>query len=148
MARIFPDEGLDIAIATLLGISAAPSALWVGYFTSQTATTVPAASAVLASQTGVTEASYTGYARAELDPGEWGAAAALAAGGRKRVASQQAFAAASSGASTEQANGYFLATTHTPGSGVAVCYVNFDEGAMTIQEADVPRVTPTFGATN
>lgn len=146
MARIFPDEGLDIAIATLLGISAAPSALWVGYFTSQTATTVPAASAVLASQTGVTEASYTGYARAELDPGEWGAAAALAAGGRKRVASQQALPQAGAGSSQITANGYFIADAATGGH--ALCYVNFDEGAAVIGEGDTPRVTPTFGATN
>jgi len=57
MAEIFPDEGLDLILSVITGNAAAPANLYMGLFTSQTASTVPARGAVLATQTGVTEAS-------------------------------------------------------------------------------------------
>jgi hypothetical protein len=146
MSKIIPDEGIDVILAILTGNQAAPSSLWLGTFKSQTGTTVPAANAVLSTQTGVTESAYAGYAREQVNPAEWAAAAARSPSGRKRTASQQSLPTAASGATQEVSNGYFLSLTST--GGVALCYVNFDEGAATIGEGDTNRVTPTLGFPN
>lgn len=144
MAERWPTEGLDHALAVLTGNTAAPTALYMGWFKSQTASTVPAANAVLSTQTGVTECAYTGYARVQIDPGEWAAAVALAAGtGRRRFASEQQLPQASAGATQETANGFFISPSSS--GGVALYYSNFDEGAASIGEGDTPYGTPWLG---
>jgi hypothetical protein len=140
MAERAPTEGLDWLLDTITA-----GTLYLFLFTSQSATTVPAATAVLATGTGVTEASYPGYGRVAVAPGDWGAHSALSGGtGRQKSTAQKAFAALGSGASATTINGYGLATASS--GGVAVGYANFAEGAMTsLSEGDTPRVTPTLG---
>lgn len=147
MAEIVPDEGLDFIIGVLLRNTPAPPAnLYLGVFTSQTDSTVPAAGAVLATQSGITEAAYAGYARAAVSAAAWGAVGAKTMwgqSGRGSTASQTALPAAS-GSSATPVNGFFLATALT--GGVALLYSNFDAGAIVaIASGDVIRVTPTWG---
>lgn len=78
MAEIFVDEGLDHALGVLFDAATQDTTFFVGLFTSQTATTVPARTAVLgASPTGITEmtASSGTYARQAISAGAWGAPA-------------------------------------------------------------------------
>jgi hypothetical protein len=142
MAERSTTEGLDWLLNLICS-----QTLYLFLFTSQTATTVPAASAVLATNTGVTEASYSGYARVTLTPSDWGAATALSGGtGRQRTNILKAFAQLAAGASITTFNGYGISDNATPGAGVALGYSNFAEGAMqNLGEGDTPRVTPTIG---
>ena len=57
MAERFPTEGLRWLFSVVpRNVVPGPSTLYLGLFTSQTATTVPAVDAVISTQTGVTEA--------------------------------------------------------------------------------------------
>lgn len=143
-AEIWPDEGLDWALDRLTGNAAAPTNLYVGLFTSQTPTTVPARTAVLATQTGVTEAAYSGYARVAIAPADWGAPSTNG-NGRIRAAAQKAFAAAGASYAT-QINGFFVASALS--GGVALFYSNFtgDTPIASLALGDVPRVTPSMQA--
>jgi hypothetical protein len=142
MAEIFPDEGLDWLLGIATGNTAAPTNLYLGMFTSQTGSTVPARGAVLATQTGVTEAAFTNYARITIAPGDWGAASTNG-NGRVRTAAQKSFAAV--GASGETVTGFFIATTSGVGTGVAVFYANFDDTtANTLTTGDTQKITPSM----
>lgn len=139
MAEIFPDEGLDYILGVIPKAGTTPTTLYVGLFTSQTATTVPGSTAVLATATGVTEASGSGYARQSIASGSW-AAQSAATGGRKTVGPQVTFTA--SGA-LGPINGFFIASASS--AGIAIFYTNFDDGvAVTLQSGDSLRVTPTW----
>jgi hypothetical protein len=141
MAEIFVNEGLDDMIAGLVKAGTQRTTLYCGLFTSQTATTVPAATAVLSTATGVTEASFTNYARQSIASGAWGANAAGSPDGRQTTAGVVTFPAI--GATVGGAiNGCFLATASTAGIGWG--YANFNEGAITPQVGLVITVTLTF----
>lgn len=139
MAEIFPDEGLDRILGVIPKGGTNIATMYVGLFTSQTATTVPGSTAVLATSTGVTEVSGTGYARQSIAAANWGAQAA-GTGGRKTTGPQVTFTA--SGAWTA-ANGFFIADASS--AGVALFYANFDDGtSVTLQSGDSLKVTPTW----
>jgi len=145
MAEIFVDEGLDVIMAIFPKNGSNLATLYVGLFTSQTGSTVPASNAVLATSTGVTEAAYTSYARQLIAAASWGAQAAGSPDGRKTAGPQVTFPTVTGGAGTA-VNGGFIADAAT--NGHAICYFNFAEGAWTPAVNDSFKVTPTlnFGA--
>jgi hypothetical protein len=140
LAENFADEGVDYILNTFpRATQAVPTTLYLGLFTSQTATTVPAPTAVLATATGVTEATGSGYARQSIANTGW-AAASGASGTRRTVGPQVTFTAT---AALGPINGFFIATAAT--GGVALFYANFDDAtAVTLQNGDSLRVTPTW----
>lgn len=143
MAEIFPDEGLDLILGYIPKGTAPPTTLYIGLFTSQTATTVPASTAVLATATGVTEATGTGYARQSIAAASWGAQTA-ATSGRKTTAGQVTFPAVGAGG-WGTINGFFIADSATAGK--AFFYCNFDDGQSIVTSPnDVIKVTPTWQA--
>ena len=146
MAEIFPNEGLDAILAIFPKNGANLANLHLGFFTSQTPSTVPAATAVLATATGVTEASGTGYARTAIPAANWGANAAGSPDGRKTTASAVTTPSVGAGG-WGTLNGFFLATASS--GGVAIYYANFDSGlGIPTSVGDVVTVTPflNFGA--
>ena len=146
--EIFPDEGLDY----LLGITPKNGTnltnTYCGLFVNMTASTTQAASAVLATQTGVTETSGWGYARQAHAASAWGAAGTATiwgqANARRVVGAQLTFAAASA-AYAAPINGFFMASTVTVG--VALFYSNFDDttAIASLSLGDIIKVTPTWG---
>lgn len=145
--EIIPNEGLDFWLNIMLKGGTAPGTLYVGLFTGQTATTTPAATAVLSTSTGVSEANFAGYARQSIATAEWGNPATLSAGdvtsGRGVQGPQKSFPAATSPYATA-INGFFLATAAT--AGVAVLYANFDDntGIASLALGDIIKVTPRY----
>ncbi|MCA1572427.1 MAG: hypothetical protein LC798_19425 [Chloroflexi bacterium] len=136
IAENFPDEGTDYILGVIPKGATTPATLYLGLFTSQTATTVPAATAVLATGTGVTEATGSGYARQSIAAAAW-AAASGASGTRRTLGPQVTFTATGA---LGPITGFFIAT-----AGVALFYANFDDGtAVTLQNGDSLRVTPTW----
>lgn len=147
--EIFPDEGLDYLLGIVPKGGTSPSALYLGLFTSQTASTTPAATAVLATATGVAEAGFTSYARVAVPVADWGAPGAdtvWTQAVRRVTAAQKSFPAAGATYATP-INGFFLATTSGVGTGVAVYYSNFDDttAIASLALGDIIRVTPKFG---
>jgi hypothetical protein len=147
MAEIIPDEGLDymLGIFPKNGTNLATSYLLL--FTGATASTVPAASAVLATSTGVTEAAYTSYARQSIAAASWGTTGAKTVwsqSARGTTAGQVSFPAATASYATA-INGFGLATAST--AGIGLFYSNFDDttAVATMAIGDIIRVTPTFG---
>ena len=142
MAELFPDEGMDLIIACIPKNGTNYANMYVGLFTSQTASTVPGASAVLATQTGVTEhANSNGYARQTIAAASWGATAS-GGGGRQTAGPQVTFTATGNWTAV---NGFFLATSATIAAGVAFLYANFDDTtARTLVNGDRLLLTPTW----
>jgi hypothetical protein len=144
MAEIFTDEGLDYLLGIALKGSTVDTTLYLGLFTSQTASTVPARGATGgASPSGWTEATGTSYARQALATGSWGANSTNG-NGRRSSHSQVTFPAAGSGG-WGTVNGFFIATASASGAGdTTICFANFDDlTAETINAGTVIRVTPT-----
>lgn len=142
MAEIFPDEGLNALLAIVPKNGANLSQLFLGFFTSQTPSTVPAANAVLSTLTGVTEASGTNYSRTAIAAGAWGANSAGSPDGRRTTASATATPAVGAGG-WGTLNGFFLATAATVGT--AIYYANFASGlGIPTSVGDVVTVTPFF----
>lgn len=140
MAEIFPNEGLDVMLGIFPKNGANLATLYLGLFTSQTAATVPAATAVLATATGVTEASGTGYARSSLAAAIWGANAGGTPDGRRTTASAVTLAAVGAGA-WGTINGFLIADALT--NGHAIYYANFDDlTAIVTSPGDVITITP------
>lgn len=149
MAEIVPDEGLDYIIGVWLKAGTPPANTYLGAFTSQTASTVPAGTAVLASQTGVTEAAYTGYGRAAIAAAGWGATGAKTMwtqAGRGTTGPQTSLPAATAAYATA-INGFLIASASAVGAGVGLLYSNFDDvtAVASLAIGDVIRVTPTWG---
>lgn len=147
MAEIIPDEGLDYILAIFPKNGTNIATTYMLLFTSQTASTVPAANSVLATPTGVTEAAYTGYARQSIAAASWGATGAKTIwtqSARGTTAGQVSFPAATATYSTA-INGFGVATAST--AGVGLFYSNFDDSTSvaTMAIGDIIRVTPTFG---
>ena len=146
MAEIFPDEGIDAIMAVWPKNGSNYATIYIGLFTSQTASTVPANTAVLATSTGITEATGTGYARQSIAAANWGAQAAGSPNGRKSAATAVTFPSVGAGG-WGTINGFFLASALT--NGVAFCYSNFSDTTAIVSAAgDVITITPTinFGA--
>jgi hypothetical protein len=145
-AESFPFEGLDVVLNTVLRKTGTqfPDPGFLLLFTSQTATTVPAQTAVLATPTGVTEATGGGYARASIAGSNWPAGATADTTGRRSTVADPGISfAESSGAYTvADVNGFGLATAST--AGVALFYSNFDSGvAIVVNQAGfVVRIPP------
>lgn len=142
MASIYPTEGLDYILGVIPKGGSNPGTLYLGLFTSQTASTVPANTAVLATATGVTETAYTAYARQALTAATWGALAAGTGNGRKTTYPQITFptVGASPGGNI---NGFFIASAAS--AGICLYYANFDDvTAITPATNDIIRVTPTM----
>lgn len=146
-AESFPFEGLDVVLNNVVRKTgtAFPDPGFLGLFTSQTATTVPAQTAVLATPTGVTEATGGGYARASIAGSNWPAGATADTTGRRStvVAPGLSFAESSGAYSVTDVNGFFLATAST--AGVALFYANFDSGtAIVVNQAGYVIRLPPF----
>lgn len=147
MAEIIPDEGLDYLLAIFPKNGSNLATAYLGLFTSQTASTVPASTAVLATSTGITEAAYTSYARVAVAAADWGSIGAKtmwSQAGRGVTSSQKSFPAAGAAYATA-INGFFLATAST--GGVALLISNWDDSTAipSLALGDIIRVTPTFG---
>lgn len=139
MASIYPDEAIDLIHGIFPKNGVNFSTLYIGLFTSQTATTVPDRSATGGS--GWTEATGTGYARQSIASSDWGTQA-TEGDGRKTTANQVTFPAAGSGG-WGTVNGFFIATESTGGS--IIYFANFDdETAVTINAGDIIRITPSM----
>src|SRR6478752_7307339 len=125
--EIIPDEGLDFFVNVMVKGGTAPANTYCGLFTSQTATTTPANTAVLSTSTGVTEAGFTSYARQTIAAASWGTTGAKTIWsqvGRGTTAGQVTFPAAGAAYATA-INGFFLASALTVGTGLL--YSNFDD---------------------
>ncbi len=129
MAEIFTDEGLDYLLGIAFKAGTVDTTLFIGLFTSQTASTVPARTATGgASPSGWTEfvAATGSYARIAIATGDWGAAATNGSGRRIALSAAKTFTGMT-GASA--ANGFFIATNSASGAGDTTIYFsNFDSG--------------------
>ena len=149
MAEIFPDEGLDYLLGIVPKNGTNLTNTYCGLFINMTASTVPAASAVLATQTAVTETSGWGYVRVAHAATAWGVAGAQtiwSQAGRGVVGAQLSFAAASA-AYAAAINGFFLSATSGAGTGPALFYSNFNDttAIASLALGDIIKITPTFG---
>lgn len=145
MAEIFPDEGLDYLLDIAFKGGTVDTTLFLGLFTSQTTSTVPARTATGgASPSGWTEmtASSGSYARIAIATGDWGSPATNGDGRRIATAAAKQFTGFVSAAA---ANGFFIATNSASGAGDRILYFsNFDSGlARSLAAiADTFDVTP------
>lgn len=147
MTEILPIEGRDYMLGVVLKGSTQLANHYLGLFTSQTATTCPAETAVLSTATGVTESAHSGYARVAVPSSDWGAAANATIwtqAVRALTAAQKPFAAATAGSVTA-INGFFIATALA--GGVALYYSNFDDSTAipSLDLGSIIKVTPQFG---
>lgn len=130
MAEIFTDEGLDYLLGIAFKGGTVDTTLYLGLFTSQTASTVPGRTATGgASPSGWTEmtASSGSYARIAISTSDWGSPATNSNGRRIALSSAKQFTGFVSGAA---ANGFFIATSSASGVGDTTLYfANFDSGA-------------------
>lgn len=129
MAEIFVDEGLDYLLGIAFKGGTVDTTLYVGLFTSQTATTVPARTATGgASPSGWTEmaASSGTYARQAIATGDWGAAATNGSGRRIALTAAENFTGFVGAA---VAAGFFIATAAASAGGdIVLFFSNFDSG--------------------
>ena len=150
MAELVPNEGLDYWLGIMLKAGTPPATTYNGLFEGASATTTPLATAVLATQTGVAETNYTGYARQAIAAADWGAVGAKTVWGdatvRGMTSTQKSFPAATAAYATA-INGFLIATTLGRATGVGLLYSNFDDttAVPSLGIGDVIRVTPTYG---
>lgn len=145
MAETFFDEGLDKILGIFPKNGTNLATLYIGLFTSQTASTVPARTATGgAAPSGITEATGTSYARQAIAAASWGAAATNGSG-RKISAGQVTFPAAGAGG-WGTANGFFIASLSASGAGDTLIFAaNFDDTtAVTLNATDVIKITPSM----
>lgn len=146
MAEIFPDEGLDYMLGALFKGGTVDTTLYLGLFTSQTATTVPARTATGgATPSGWTEmtAGSGTYSRIALATGDWGAASTNGNGRKIALSAAKTFTGFVGAAA---ANGYFIATNSASGAGDTVLlFSNFDSGVTraVATVSDQLAVTPS-----
>ena len=144
MAERFPIEGLDYVLSRIPRGGSTPATLWMGLFTSHTATTVPDADAVLATQTGVTEATGTGYARQAISATSWEAPTTVGTG-RRTLGPAVTFPTVGVGG-WGTINGFFLAASSS--GGPAVFYANFDDSTPIVTAVNnVIQITPHWTVT-
>lgn len=150
---IYPNEGLDYLLDKFPKGGTSPTTLYLFLWKGGTASTVPAASAVITNMGGsfaeVTTADYPGYARVSIASGDWGSPASETihtVATRAVTGAQKSFAAATSAATPSAAiNGFGVASAST--AGVAIYYSNFDDetGISSLAIGDIIRVTPKLG---
>lgn len=143
MASLLTDEGLDALSAVIPKNGTNYSSLYLGLFSSQTSSTVPARTATGgASPSGWTEVTGTGYARIAIAAADWGSPSTSGAG-RLITASQKTFTA---GGAWTTANGFFIATLSASGAGdKIIVFANFDSGLpRTLANTDTEKVTPSI----
>lgn len=148
MAEIFLDEGIDEILNTYFRGQAQPANLYVGLFTSQTASTVPARTATGgASPSGITEmtAASGTYARQAIacNTSDWGAPSTNGSGRKIAEAAAEQFTGFVGAAA---ANGFFIATKVSSQSGdKLICAANFASGAARAfaATADQLNLTPS-----
>lgn len=142
MASMWPDEGLDFLLTIVPGAETPPNPLWMGFYVSQSPTTTPGASAVLASSLGVTEASGVTYARQPIYGIAWNAPVDGGTGRQRTTASPVAFPTVGPGG-WGTLNGFFLASAQS--GGAALYYANFDDATAIVSDInDIIAVTPTL----
>lgn len=145
MANIYPDQGIDTIFGVFPQNGVNFGVLYIGLFTSQSATTVPSRSATSGViPTGWTEATGANYARQVVTSGDWNAPTTDSSG-RKVTAAQVTFPAAGSGG-WGVVNGFFLATQSASGaSDKIIFFANFDdEAAVTINAGDILKITASM----
>lgn len=148
--EIIPNEGLDYWLNIMLKAGTPPANTYLLLWEGATASTTPAATAVLATQTGVAESNYTGYARQAVAVADWGAVGAKTVWGdatvRGMTASQKSFPAATAAYATA-INGFGLGSTTGRATGIGLLYSNFDDttAVASLGIGDVIRITPTYG---
>lgn len=125
MAEIFVDEGLDHILSIWPVDGANDVTLYVGFFTSQTPTTVPTRAAQNVGPVGWTEAAGVNYARQPITDFTWGAPF-TSGSGRRVTAPQVTFPVVGAGG-WGVVNGFFLSTAIDQASGVIVFFANFDD---------------------
>ena len=138
------DEGIDYLMDMVFKETGTPPAnLYLGLFSSQTASTVPARTATGgAVPVGWTEVTGTGYARIAVTSANWGAAS-TSGSSRKITSAQKTYTA---GGVWDAANGFFLATASASGVGdIILAFANFDSGlARTLAiSGDQLKLTPS-----
>jgi hypothetical protein len=146
MAEIFVDEGIDKIMGIFPKNGSGVATLYLGLFTSQTASTVPARGATGgAAPAGWTEAAGSGYARQSIAAGSWGAPSTNG-NGRKITAGEVTFATVGAGVNWGTANGFFIATHVSSQAGDTIIYfANFDAGlARSLVEGVTEKVTPSM----
>jgi len=146
MAEIFVDEGIDKIHGIFPKNDTNLASLYLGLFTSQTPSTVPARGATGgAVPAGWAEAAGVGYARQEVTAASWGVPSTNG-NGRKITASQVTFATVGVGINWGTVNGFFLATASASGaSDVIIYFANFDAGvARALTEGVTEKVTPSM----
>lgn len=130
MAETFTDEGLDYLLGIAFKGGTVDTTLFLGLFTSQTPSTVPARTTTGgASPSGFTEmtASSGTYARVAIATGDWGAAATNGSGRRISLSAAKTFTGFVGAAA---ANGFFIATASASAGGdTTICFANFDSTA-------------------
>ena len=147
MAETFSDEGLQRILNIYPRTTTSPdTTLYLGLFTSQTASTAPAQTYTMgASPTGITEETSAGaYARTAVTAASWAAPTTSGAGDRTTTSSAISFAQ-SSGAYGATVNGFFITTASAAGAGdVGIGAANFsDTTAITVNAAGFTiRITP------
>jgi hypothetical protein len=140
MAAIFPDQGVDFFLGVFPRSASAYGAcsLYIGLFTSQTASAVISRTQTMADITEPTPGTGA-YDRQRLSASNWGTPSTSGTG-RKVSHSQVTFPTATAGWGT--VNGFFVATACTSGS--CVYQSNFDDqSAVTVNNGDVVKVTPS-----
>lgn len=142
MAQMIPDVGLDIVLGQFPKNATRLTAVFLGLFTSHTASTV-----ITHAQTGtsITETVYTNYAQQSLATATWGAAAEYNTTlGRISTYPQVTFPTV--GATGATINGFFLLSTNaTPGATNIIGQANFDDvTAVTLALNDIIKVTPSW----
>lgn len=127
MAENFTDEGLDYMLGVIFKGGTVDTTLYVGLFTSATASTVPARTATGGtSPSGWTEmsASTGSYARIAIATGDWGAASTVGSGRSITWSAAKTFTGFTSASA---ANGFFIATNSASGVGDTILFfANFN----------------------
>jgi len=145
MAEIFVDEGLDKIMSIFPKNGSNLASLYIGLFTSQSPTTVPARTAVGgATPSGWTEAAGVAYARQAIAAASWGAQVTNG-NGRKSTAGQVTFPTVGAGG-WGTVNGFFIATLVSSQINDAIIYfANFDDlTAVTLNVGDSIKITPAM----
>ena len=145
MAEIMVDEGLDYRAGVFPKNGANLATLYLGLFTSQDETTVPARGATGgAAPAGWTEAAGTAYARQALAAATWGALSTNG-NGRKFTYPEVTFPTVGAGG-WGTVNGFFIATKVSSQAGdVLIFFSNFDDlTANPLNENDIQKVTPSW----
>jgi hypothetical protein len=145
MAEIFTDEGLDKIMGIFPKNGTNLASMYIGLFTSQTASTCPARTAVGgAAPSGFTEATGTSYARQAIAAGSWGSPSTNG-NGRKITAGQVTFPTVGAGG-WGTVNGFFIASLSASGAGdTTIFFANFDDTtARTLNAGDTIKVTPSM----